>query len=155
MLLTPHTLVGVTVASAIPNPFIAIPVAFALHFLGDSVPHWDFFSNTPKEDRLKGWRLPAVIIDFGVGLAVGLIFTLHALWVRHDSSLALNIFLCSAASTLPDALEIPHIFMGANDPFTRFVLKIQHRMQFQAPLPWGLISQAVVILVCLVLLLGL
>ncbi len=152
MLLTPHTFVGVTIASSIPNPFVSVPLSFFMHFLGDKVPHWDFFSNSKKEERLKGWRVLAVLSDFGLGIAVGVFFTLYALWVRNSSSLALNIFLCAAASNLPDALEAPHLYFGLNDRFTRTLLSIQHKMQFQAPLPWGIISQIVVVLVCLALL---
>lgn len=155
MLLTPHVFVGLTLASSIPNPFVSVPMAFVMHFLGDKVPHWDFFSNTKMEERLKGWRIFAVIGDIMLGLAVGLTATYFALWKLNDSKLALNFLLCSFASVLPDALEAPHLFFGFNDPFTRALLFVQHKMQFQAKLPWGIISQIVVILACLALLLNL
>ncbi|MBI4091486.1 hypothetical protein HY419_01895 [candidate division WWE3 bacterium] len=154
MLLTPHTFVGITIASSVPNPFISVPVSFIMHFLGDKVPHWDFFSNSSKENRLKGWRVMALLADFGLASAVGVAFTLYALWVKNNSNLALNIFLCAIASNLPDALESPHIFFGKNDRFSKALLKIQHDMQFQAPLPWGIISQVVVVASCLILLSG-
>lgn len=154
MLLTPHTFVGITIASSIPNPYIAVPLSFLMHFLGDKVPHWDFFSNTKKEERTKGWRIFAVMADFGLGLTIGLTATFYALWARNNPPLALNIFLCSLASVLPDALEAPHIFFGANDRFSRTLLAVQHKMQFQAKLPWGIISQIVVISACLILLAG-
>lgn len=152
MLLTPHVLVGITIATAIPNPAVAVPLSFAMHFFGDLVPHWDFFSHTTREQKLSGWRIPAVMADFGLGIAVGIFFTLQALWVQHNSSLALNIFLCSLASVLPDALEAPHLYLGANDFFSRNLIAIQRRMQFQARLPWGVISQLLIASVCLVLL---
>ncbi len=152
MLLTPHTFVGVTIASQIPNPFISVPLSFFMHFLGDKVPHWDFFSNTKKEERLKGWRILAILVDFGFAIALGMFFTLYALWVKNSSALALNIFLSAMASNLPDALEAPHVFLGFNDRFSRSLLYVQHKMQFQAPLPWGIISQVLVVLVCLALL---
>ena len=154
MLLTPHTFVGVAIASSISNPVISVPLSFAMHFLGDKVPHWDFFSNTNKEDRLKGWRIFAVMSDFGLSVAVGLFFTLYALWFKGESLLALNILLCVIASCLPDALEAPHVFFGSEDVFSRTLLSVQHKMQFQAPLPWGIISQVLVILACLALLSG-
>ena len=111
MLLTPHTLVGVAVGASIPNPFIAVPLSFALHFLADKVPHWDFYSNTEKEQRLKGWRPIAVMADLIVAVAIGLTFTYYALWVNGNPAMALNIFLCGIAAVLPDALEGPYIFM--------------------------------------------
>jgi len=156
MLLTPHTLVGVAVGASIPNPYIAVPLSFVLHFVGDTVPHWDFFSGTSenKEVRLKGWRPLAVMADLAVGVAVGTAFTLYALWVIGDAALAANIFMCGVASTLPDALESPHIYMGKEWRALDLVTNIQKRLQFQAPLPWGVISQVIVSSVMLLLILS-
>lgn len=151
MLLLPHVLVGVAIASSIQNPALAVPLSFGMHFLGDMVPHWDFYSNTQKEERLRGWRPLAVMFDFGLGIAVGMAFISRALWVTNDARLALNIFLCGIASVLPDILEGPHIFMEKEPWITKFVYSIQHRIQFQAPLPWGLVTQFVVVLAALLL----
>jgi hypothetical protein len=153
MLLTPHVLVGVAIARSVPNPLIAIPLSFVMHFLGDLVPHWDFYSNTPKEKRLKGWRPIAVMGDFGVGIFVGTVFTLYALWFKHDSSLALSTFLCGIASVLPDALEAPHIFTDAKIRFVEGLTDVQRKLQTQAPLPWGFLTQFVVVVLCLLLVL--
>jgi hypothetical protein len=144
MLLTPHTLVGIAIATAIPNPLIAAPLSFAMHFAGDRVPHWDFYSNTKKEDRLVGWRPLAVMADLVVGVAIGLTFTLYALWVVKNPNLSLNIFLCGIASVLPDALEGPYIFMKKEPAFLHWLTFMQKKMQFQAPLPWGIITQILV-----------
>lgn len=151
MLLTPHTFVGIAIAKAIPNPFISVPLSFFMHFLGDKVPHWDFYSNTKKEQRLVGWRPVAVMADLVIGVTVGLTLTLHALWYKNDPSLALNIFLCGIASVLPDALETPHIFSNKKIRFVEALTRIQSSMQTQAPLPWGLITQIIIVLVCIAL----
>lgn len=151
MLLTPHTVVGVAIATAIPNPLIAVPIALVFHFLGDLVPHWDFYSHTKREDRLEGWRPIAVMGEMAIGVAVGMYFTLHALWVLHNPMLSLNIFLCGIASVLPDAMTGPSIYIKGIDNIFAIVHKIQHKLQFQAPLPWGLISQFVVMALCLIL----
>lgn len=144
MLLTPHTFVGLAVGSTISNPLISAPLSFFLHFAGDLVPHWDFYSETSKEDRTKGWRPIAVMADLVVGVSVGLISTLYVLWVKHDSTLALSIFLAGICSVLPDALTAPEIFMKKPPALSRYLGKIQSRLQFQAPLPWGIISQVIV-----------
>lgn len=151
MLLTPHTFVGIAIATSIPNPIISVPLSFLMHFAGDKVPHWDFYSNTKKEERLIGWRPLAVMADLVAGVAVGLTFTYYALWVTFDTSLALNIFLCGIASVLPDALEGPYIFMKYEPKFLRHLTNLQRKAQFQAPLPWGILSQVFVVLVCLLL----
>lgn len=91
--------------------------------------------------------------DFGIGIAVGLIFSLYALWVKNDSTLALNTFLCGIASVLPDALEAPHIFTNAKIGFVEKLTGIQKRMQTQAPLPWGVLTQFVIVALSLLLIL--
>lgn len=147
MLLIPHTFVGIAIASLISNPFIAVPAAFLSHFVLDKTPHWDFYSDTQKEERLKGWRPLAVMADLVIGVAVGLVVTLYFLWVVKDSTLALTIFLCGIASVLPDALEGPYIFMHKEPKILSYMTNIQRKIQFQAPLPWGLLTQLGVIAV--------
>lgn len=151
MLLTPHTLVGIAIASSVPNPAVAVPISFGMHFIGDLVPHWDFFTNTTKEQRLNGWRPIAVMADLVLGVGVGLFFTLYALWVAKDSSLALNIFLCGIASVLPDALMAPSIFSSDDKMKFSIIHKLQSQLQHPADLPWGLISQFTVMIFCLLM----
>jgi len=155
MLLTPHTFVGVAIATAIPNPFISVPLSLAMHFVGDRVPHWDFYSNTQKEERLRGWRPIAVMLDLVIGVAIGLTTTLYALWVLKNSHLALNIFLCGIASVLPDVLETPYIFGKSEPKILSYLTSVQRKIQFQAPLPWGIISQILIVTASLILILGL
>ena len=149
MLLTPHTLIGVALASNFSNPFVSVPLAFISHFLGDKVPHWDFYSNTKREDRVKGWRPLAVMGDMAVGVAIGVGFTTYYLWYKQDPAMALSTFLCGIASVLPDALSGLTIIGGKENKFLNVLNKIQSKMQFQAPLPWGLLTQIIVIAVSL------
>lgn len=151
MLLTPHTIVGVTIATSIHNPLVAVPLAFAFHFFGDMVPHWDFYTATTREQRIKGWRPLAVMADLAIGVALGVTFTLQALWVYHDRSLALNIFLCGIASVLPDVLTGPSIYLSKAPKLFNGIHKLQSKMQFPANLPWGVISQLIVSVVCFLL----
>jgi hypothetical protein len=149
MLLTPHTLVGLAIGASVQKPEIAVPISIAMHFLGDLVPHWDFYSDTTKEVRLKGWRPLAVMLDLVLGVAVGLTITLYALWVVGNISLAINMFLCGIAAVLPDALEGPYIFLEKEPKILRPLTAVQRKLQFQAPLPWGVISQVLVAFVSL------
>jgi len=153
MLLTPHVFVGMVIAKAVPSPIMAPILSVVLHFLGDLFPHWDFYSFTTGEERIKGWRPIAVMADFGLGIAVGCAFTLYALWVKQDQLLAVRTFLCGIASVLPDALEAPHIFTNKKYKYIEGLTNIQRRLQTQAPLPWGLITQFTVVGFCLLLVL--
>jgi hypothetical protein len=154
MLLTPHTFVGIAIGATISNPVVAVPFSFAMHYFGDMVPHWDFYSHTTKEERLHGWRPIAVMADLTVGVTVGLTATLYALWALGGSQLALRIFLCGVAAVLPDVLEAPHIFLQKETKVLGALTRIQKKLQFQAPLPWGAISQLLVILVSLTVILN-
>ncbi len=147
MLLTPHTFVGVAIGASVANPLIAVPLSFIMHFVGDRVPHWDFYSNTEKSQRREGWRPLAVMADLSLGIGLGLSVTLYALWVLNDQALALNIFLCGVASVLPDALEGPYIYMKSEPKILSYLTEIQRKLQFQAPLPWGIITQLIVIII--------
>lgn len=40
MFVTVHLLSGTVIASSVPNPLLAIPLAFGSHFLLDYLPHW-------------------------------------------------------------------------------------------------------------------
>jgi hypothetical protein len=154
MLLTPHTMVGLAIGTAVSNPFLGVPLSIAMHFVGDLVPHWDFYSNTTKEERRTGWRPLAVMADLVCGVSIGLTATLFALWVKHDSSLAINMFLCGIGSVLPDALEGPHIYFHKEPKLLKIISVAQSKLQFQAPLPWGIISQLLVMLFSLLLVLN-
>jgi hypothetical protein len=150
MLLTPHTFVGIAIASSVSNPYLAVILSFISHFLGDKVPHWDFYSNTKKEERVRGWRPIAVMGDLAVGVAVGVSFTCYFLWVKNDPLLAATTFFCGIASVLPDALSSLSIFGEKEGKFLKVLNTIQSKMQFQAPLPWGIITQILVIIISLI-----
>lgn len=145
MLLTPHVFVGVAIATTVPNIAISVPLSFMMHFIGDLVPHWDFYSNTTKEQRITGWRPVAVMADLIIGVGVGLTSTYYSLWYLNDPTLALSVFLCGIASVLPDALETPHIFLKNEPRVLKILSSLQSTLQFQAPLPWGIYSQLAVI----------
>lgn len=146
MLLTPHTFVGIAIATNIPNPYLAVILSFISHFLGDKVPHWDFFSNTKKEERIVGWRPIAVMGDLAVGVAVGVAFTCYYIWVKHDYILAATVFFSGVASVLPDALSSLSLYGNKENKFLKTLNKIQSKMQFQSPLPWGIITQIIVVI---------
>ena len=154
MLLTPHTFVGIAIAGVIPNPFIAVPLAFGMHFVGDMIPHWDFYSNTKREDRLTGWRPIAVMGDLAVAVALGVVATTYALWVKNDSALALNIFLCGIASSLPDAIIGLRIFANKEPGILKLMNNVQRKIQFQAPLPWGVLTQLLIVVASSLLILN-
>jgi hypothetical protein len=53
---TPHVVVGAAIATKVANPALAIPLAFASHFVLEKIPHWNPHLNTElkKFGRLAG-----------------------------------------------------------------------------------------------------
>lgn len=153
MVLTPHVIVGIAVATAIPNPYIAVPTAFVLHFFGDLVPHWDYtyISDSGKIDKLYPLK---VMMDMGLGIGFGMFFTLYALFVLKNPATALNIFLCGITAVLPDAIVAPTIFDPETKGLPKLMFKFQSFVHFHAKLPWGLVSQVIVSAFCLLLILN-
>jgi hypothetical protein len=153
MLLTPHTIVGVAIASTIPNPYIAVPTAFAFHFLGDLVPHWDY-CRLSNNDILDKYYPLKIMADLSLGIGFGMFFTLYTLFVMNNPTFAVNIFLCGIFSVLPDAIVAPVMFNSEVKGLPKLMFNFQRIMHIQIPLPWGLISQIVVSAVCLLLILN-
>jgi len=144
MLLTPHTLVGIAVASVIKNPLIAFPVSVGMHYLGDMVPHWDFFSNTNEEQRVSGWRPLAVAGELSLAVATGTAAVLYALWLVNDPTLAFRMLICGIGGVIPDLLSGLKMYLKNLDGLLKINSRIQEKLQFQSPLPWGIITQLLV-----------
>jgi hypothetical protein len=153
MILTPHAVVGVAIATLIPNPYIAVPTAFFLHFAEDLIPHWDY-DRVKKNGELDKYYPLKVMADLSLGIAFGLSFTLYALFKLNNPALATNIFLCGVFSAVPDLIMAPILFNPDVQGIPRKMYKIQSKLHFHMPLPWGLISQIVVSGVCLFLILS-
>lgn len=152
MLLTPHTMVGISVAYVLQNPLIAPPLSLMLHFVGDVLPHWDFYTNTTKEQKTTGWRPLAVMADFGLGIAIGVTATLYALWVLRDATLALTVFFSGVMSVLPDVLTGPSIYMKNANSIFKKMHEFQRKLNTSAPLVVGVLTQLVVASVSIALL---
>lgn len=143
MLLTPHTIVGVAIASSIHNPATAFTLAVASHFAADLVPHWDFFTNVKTREEFKeNWRIIACMADLSLGVAVGMYFTLHAYWVLNNPALAFTTFICGIGAVLPDAISGMGIFSSQEPKGIPGLLgKIQTKLNNPANIFWGTLTQ--------------
>lgn len=110
MLETPHVAVGAAIASKIPNPFIAIPLALASHFVLDRVPHWNphFYTEMKKYGKPTRQSTYIAIADCSIALALGLFFAWHAL---PNVGNAVLVLICSLFSVLPDQIKTPFFFL--------------------------------------------
>ncbi len=141
MLEVSHTLIGASLASLIPNPYLGIPLALVSHFLADLFPHWDF--NTRKVKRSKATIIAISLTDSFLGLTLGYLLFSH---------LNLNyLFAMMLISQAPDWLEAPlHIFNWRFPPFTT-IKAIQSKLHHKLDLPWGLIYQTLVVIIVVII----
>lgn len=145
MLATSHALTAGVILKTIPDPKIALPLAFISHFVLDLIPHWDFM--TDKNHHGNSWTLAkdgdlpkrTALASGDVFLGAGLTF-----WLFGD----LNPWLLLAAiifSQLPDWLEMPYLFWGINFTPSVWARKFQHEFHSRLPLPWGLVTQIAIL----------
>lgn len=138
MLDASHAVIGASLAKLVPNPALGLPLALALHFAGDLVPHWDF--RTRHVVRSKLTTIVLSLSDAGVGFTLGW-------WLFRDSVSLPYLFLMMFVSQLPDWIESPyHIFDWNFPPFSS-IKHFQSRLHYKLDLPWGLVWQTLIVLI--------
>src|SRR3990172_2562376 len=145
MLETPHIAVGAAIATKIPNPLIAIPLAFCSHFILEMIPHWNPHLNTEikKQGKLSDKTLKIIIIDLIFSTVISLGFAYNAL---PNTNHAVTILLASFASILPDLIEGPYFLFGIRSKITDKWLTIQKAIQNDTNIYFGLLTQGATIL---------
>lgn len=136
MTATAHALIGAAIASKIGNPYLSIPIAIVSHVLADLVPHWDSGTNK-KSKSLQRFRSEAV-----VDVLLGFVLSYALFWNRVDPY---YMFVVIIASQLPDWLQVPTSMYGWKIPPFYWVYLLGHKTQSKMQLPWGLITQIVIV----------
>lgn len=144
MLETPHVAVGAAIASKIPNPLIAIPLAFASHFILDKVPHWNphIVTETKKFGQPTEKSTNIIIVDCVLALMLGTAIAYKAL---PNTKMAISIMLCSFFSILPDLVEFPYFYFKRRDKFYTVWSSFQKSIQTDTTPFWGLLIQFITI----------
>ena len=149
MLETPHVFVGAAIAVAIPNPFVAIPLAFASHFILEMVPHWNPHLNTETEKyghpTVRSTKI--VVADSLTALTGGSVI---AASVLPNFGHAATILLACLASVLPDLIEAPYFFLKIKNKMILKWISFQKSIQSDTTLIPGLITQFITILAAIV-----
>ncbi len=138
MTATAHALIGASLAARIANPYIGIPLAIFSHFLADLVPHWDAGTNHRSKSTL---RLKAeAVLDVLLGFALVLI-----LFRTQTFQNPVYMFSMVIAAQLPDWLAAPAYMFNLKVPPFSWMEKIGHETQTRLQLPWGLVTQVVIV----------
>ena len=137
-------MVGAAIATKIPNPYIAIPLSFASHFVLEKVPHWNphLYTELKKDGKVTRQSTAIVIFDVILSLAFGIFVASLKL---PDYSHATTILLSCFASVLPDVVEGPYFFLGVKNDLIKKWIKWQRSIQANAKPFWGLATQIITI----------
>lgn len=140
MLETPHVAVGAAIATKIPNPLIAIPLAFASHFALEIVPHWNphIRTETLKFGRPTRKSTNIIVLDSILALSLGTVIAYQAL---PNTGHAVVVLAASFASVLPDLIEAPYFFFKSRHKFFDNWISFQKSIQNDTTPLWGLLSQ--------------
>lgn len=141
----PHTIVGATIATKIPNPLVSIPLAFFSHFLLDFAPHWNpsLYEETKKHGKPTKQSTQFVIIDTSLSLGLGFFLASRALPNLHQ---AIIIILACFAAVVVDIVEGFYFFFGVRTKLLGNLVEWQHRHQGRTSMILGLLIQGLVII---------
>ncbi len=145
MLETPHVAVGIAIATKFPNPWIAIPLAFASHFVLDKVPHWNphLYTETQKSGHPSKNSTVFALIDIGTSLVLGSTFAVRAL---PNANLAILILACSFASVASDVIKYPYYYFHLRQKWLVAWVNFERSLQIDTKsIFWGLVTQGLVI----------
>lgn len=136
MFVTVHVASGAAISTLIPNPIVAVPVAFASHFVIDAIPHW--------QDVLKGeifTRRTKIVSSIDVALAVSVVLIM-LLTTSHD-----YLLYGIVAGTIIETDVVVYPFCekrGWKKPWPKLISKLHGVVQNETRSLWGLLPQAAI-----------
>lgn len=148
MLELPHVAVGAAIATKVGNPALAIPLAFASHFVLDQIPHWNphFYTETQKYGKPR--KQSTIIAVTDLALAAGLTLILTAAALPNISKAAVILVACFV-SVLPDLIKSPYFFLKTRSKLMTKYVHFERSLQADTSFAIGMTIQAIVVLTSL------
>ena len=145
MLETPHVALGIAIAVKTGNPWVALPLSLASHFLLDRVPHWNphFYTETQKFGKPKKISTYIAIADEVVAIALTLFM---AYKFMPDINKSLLILTCSLLSVLPDQIKVPYFFCNRRLGIIKKWVDFERGIQVEVKPLWGILTQILVVI---------
>lgn len=139
MTATGHALIGTAIAVTIPNPVLAIPLAFVSHIAADAFPHWD----TGWHRRLKPF--PRFFAESLTDVIASLLLPFVIVHFFFPGTDLVYLYTIVITAQLLDWITAPYIFLGLKK--SPFDLPYKFQIMFDNPIgpPWGIIGQTVVV----------
>ncbi len=145
MTATAHAAIGVSLAALIPNPVIGLPIAICSHIICDLIPHWD--AGTHFEEKTSGQLFEEAVLDVIVSSIVTLVLLLFLfpnIGIVYGGSMVL-------ASQLFDYLAAPYYMFNMKFPPFSWIFLFQKATNTRLDKPWGIVTQAAVVLFLLII----
>lgn len=151
MLTFPHVVAATAIVKLIPNPLISLPLALASHFFLDFViPHWNphLYTEYKKNGKISKKSITIIFIDGLLAFFLCLYILLYY-WpsIQDIVVYAAAIFL----ATLPDTIEIPYYFLKCKSQLLKKYVNFEHKHQANSCFTWGMITQLIVVVFCLLI----
>jgi len=143
MTATAHAIIGTIIAAKIGNPTLAIPIAIASHVAADAIPHWDTATNRKK----KGFK--NMFIDTFLDVALGFYLSYLLVILFFPKTNPSYVFMMIIASQFLDWITAPYYFFRVRA--FKFAYIFQKTFDNKLDLPWGLVTQIILIAVLVVL----
>ncbi|MDD5731335.1 MAG: hypothetical protein PHU42_00335 [Patescibacteria group bacterium] len=99
MVISSHFLAGAAIGKATGNPILAVVFGFALHFIMDLVPHWNYGYKHLKKIKTLILVLLDPFLAFALFVTIGILR-------GYNSATWIAAFLGGAACALPDLIEL-------------------------------------------------
>lgn len=148
MLITPHILIGLYLASSY-QPIFAWPAAFVSHLIFDFFyPHWNphIYSELKNKGHFGQNTLKTIAADLFISLIITLIIMFKNI---PNTQIVISLMVAGFMSILPDLLVIPFFFFKSKNGILKKIINFEHKYQADAGKFWGLISQLFIIILCL------
>lgn len=137
MLMTTHAVIGAATVSAIPNPYLYIPLAFSSHFFLDAIPHYD--PHVIKISKNKKF-ISLMLVD----LFSAIVMSVALICYTQNIYLLIGIFL----ATIMDLDVLLHLRKSIPKIFPRKLSRYHHKIQNETQsLILGLLTQLLVVLI--------
>lgn len=140
---TAHALVGTVIAAKIGNPVLAIPIALASHVAMDMIPHWDTLTNRGSKSRRR------MFVDTMVDGLLAISLSYSIIVFLFPSTNLYYALLIMFFAILPDILHGPYTFFNIKK--FKWAYDFGKRTNNELNKPWGVVTQAVTIIIVILL----
>jgi len=138
MTATTHALIGTIIAAKIGNPALAIPIAVASHIVVDAIPHWDTATNRNKKTFKR------MFTDSFWDVIIGFVLSYILIFLFFPTTNLAYAFLIIIASQFLDWATAPYYFFKIKA--FKWVYSFQKLFDNDLDLPWGIVTQIILII---------